>query len=128
MTAAHHQYTDPAPGQTPDGSEKKSFAQLSTSEQEECAGRLARAMKQLGNPHRLLILSDLNSGPRSVQNLQEHLCRSQPSVSNDLALLRTLGLVNSKPFGNRTLTWLNEPAGDKVRALLHMLRVPETRG
>lgn len=56
-------------------------------------------MKVLGNPDRLMILCELAQGERSVTQLQETLGIVQPTLSQQLAVLREEGLVDTRREG-----------------------------
>lgn len=60
------------------------------------AGEAAQLMKTLGNEQRLLILCNLLEGPLAVSELNERVQLSQSALSQHLALLRELGLVETR--------------------------------
>jgi DNA-binding transcriptional ArsR family regulator len=60
----------------------------------------ARVCKALADPKRLLIITELRGGPRSVGDLAEALQTSQPNVSRHLAVLRDRGIVSTERSGN----------------------------
>lgn len=60
------------------------------------AGRAARLMKALSNPHRLLVLCHLAEGERSVGELGALLSIGQSALSQHLARLRADGLVKTR--------------------------------
>ena len=62
--------------------------------QEACA-----LMKVLSNPDRLMLLCELADGERNVGELEEALGLVQPTLSQQLAVLRTEGLVNTRRDG-----------------------------
>jgi ArsR family transcriptional regulator, nickel/cobalt-responsive transcriptional repressor len=57
------------------------------------AGDVATAMQALAAPSRVLILGRLRTGPWSVGDLAREVGMSQPAVSQQLRVLRHLGLV-----------------------------------
>lgn len=57
------------------------------------AAKVAETLQALASPNRLLILTRLRESPCSVTELSEAVGMEQPAVSNQLRLLRTLGLV-----------------------------------
>ena len=73
-----------------------------------------------------LLLAELEGSDYSVHDLQVILHRSQPSVSNDLAVLRALDLVHSDHVGNRSINRLNKQVRGKIKALLETLLELET--
>ena len=56
-------------------------------------------MKVLSNPDRLMLLCELADGERNVGELEEALGIVQPTLSQQLAVLRTEGLVNTRRDG-----------------------------
>ncbi|MGC9317887.1 MAG: ArsR/SmtB family transcription factor [Armatimonadota bacterium] len=62
---------------------------------------LADLFKALGHPVRLRILAKTFDEEFCVQDLGEHLGRSQPNVSQHLAVLRERGLVTAERKGKR---------------------------
>ena len=51
-------------------------------------------LKQISNPHRLLILCNLVEGEKNVSELLQKIDISQPNISNHLAKLRDDGIVD----------------------------------
>jgi ArsR family transcriptional regulator, virulence genes transcriptional regulator len=62
----------------------------------EHAGAAAALLKQLANPHRLMILCTLGEGELSVGELNVRVPLSQSALSQHLASLRTSGLVATR--------------------------------
>ncbi|MEY4712148.1 MAG: hypothetical protein RIS88_1598 [Pseudomonadota bacterium] len=65
----------------------------------DAAGHACALMKVLGNPDRLMLLCELAQGERSVMQLQEALGIVQPTLSQQLAVLREEGLVDTRREG-----------------------------
>jgi len=87
----------------------------------ERVGALARRVKALSDPNRLLVLTLVSAfaGMRpTVGDLAEQIGVSQPTVSGHLRLLREAGLVAVEKRGNKSFYRL-EP--EVARALLHEL-------
>lgn len=59
----------------------------------------AEIFKALGAPNRLRILAALSSRPACVCELAAALELNQPNLSRHLRLLRSVGLVESRPAG-----------------------------
>ena len=57
------------------------------------ATKVAETLQALASPNRLLILTRLRESPCSVTELSAAVGMEQPAVSNQLRLLRALGLV-----------------------------------
>lgn len=57
---------------------------------------VAELLKVMSNPHRLMILCELNNGERSVTALEEVVGLSQSALSQHLAKLREGGVVTTR--------------------------------
>ncbi|HEY6863926.1 MAG TPA: metalloregulator ArsR/SmtB family transcription factor [Burkholderiales bacterium] len=62
-------------------------------------GEAAAALRVLANENRLLLLCELSQGERSVGELEETLDIRQPSLSQQLGVLRAVGLVSTRRNG-----------------------------
>lgn len=79
----------------------------------------ADAIKALAHPKRLLIIDLLSDGSeRTVSELQSDTGMSQANLSQNLALLRTTGLVTPRRDGNNIHYRLSDPRVLKAVALL----------
>ncbi|RCV48680.1 ArsR/SmtB family transcription factor [Marinitenerispora sediminis] len=63
------------------------------------AAKVAETLQALAAPSRLLILTALRGGPRTVGEIVDAVRLSQSAVSHQLRLLRTLGLVTATRDG-----------------------------
>ena len=63
------------------------------------AGRACRLMKVLSNPDRLMLLCQLSLGEKRVGELEEILGIVQPTLSQQLTVLRDEELVNTRRDG-----------------------------
>ena len=79
------------------------------------ADAVAQTMQALAAPSRVRILSRLAAGPCSVTALAHDVGMGQPAVSQQLRVLRYLGLVVGARDGRRIVYSLHD---DHVRALL----------
>jgi DNA-binding transcriptional ArsR family regulator len=79
------------------------------------ARSVAETMQALATPSRVRILSRLGAGPCSVGELARAVEMSQPAVSQQLRVLRHLGLVVGERDGRQVIYALHD---DHVRALL----------
>lgn len=70
------------------------------------AKSVATTLQALAAPSRLMILSCLQEGPRSVGELVEAVGMEQSAVSHQLRLLRTLGLVDTERRGRSIVYFL----------------------
>lgn len=79
----------------------------------------ADAIRALAHPKRLLIVDLLSDGSeRSVGDLQEGTGLSQSNVSQNLAILRTAGLLHARRDGNNVLYSVSDPRVLKAVTLL----------
>ena len=81
----------------------------------ETARSIAETMQALATPSRVRILSRLGTGPCSVGELASDLGMAQPAVSQQLRILRHLGLVVGERDGRQTIYALHD---EHVRSLL----------
>lgn len=85
---------------------------------EEMGGRAAEAaalLKALSHEGRLMILCHLSSGEKSVSELETLLEARQAAVSQQLARLRTEGLVTARRDGKTIFYSIRDP---KVSAII----------
>lgn len=67
----------------------------------QAAGQAVGALKVLANEDRLLLLCQLSQGEMSVGELEEALDIRQPTLSQQLGVLRTEGVVDTRRDGKR---------------------------
>ncbi len=79
----------------------------------------ARLCKAIADPKRLLIITELRSGPMTVGELALSLDISQSNTSQHLAVLRERGVVDSMKDG---LNVYYELSGTKVVEAIDLLR------
>jgi DNA-binding transcriptional ArsR family regulator len=79
------------------------------------AREVAQTMQALATPSRVRILSRLGSGACAVGELSRDVGMEQPAVSQQLRVLRHLGLVVGEREGRRVIYALHD---DHVRSLL----------
>lgn len=65
------------------------------------AGEAVAALKVLGNPERLLLLCQMSQGELSVSELEESLGIRQPTLSQQLGVLRREGMVQTRRDGKK---------------------------
>lgn len=75
---------------------------------------VSERFKALGDPSRLMLLSLLFEGERSVGELAEETGRRQPTVSQQLGRLSRAGLVSSRREGNRVLYRVTDPYLERI--------------
>jgi DNA-binding transcriptional ArsR family regulator len=84
----------------------------------DAAGQL---LKALANPDRLLLLCQLAQGERSVGELEVQLGIQQPTLSQQLAVLRREGLVETRRDGKQIHYRISSPAALAVIDTLYRL-------
>lgn len=86
-------------------------------------------MKVLSNPDRLLLLCELAGGERNVGELEEALGIVQPTLSQQLAVLRTEGLVSTRRDGKNIYYEIDSPQALAVLRVLYeqFCRKPERK-
>lgn len=81
----------------------------------------AQLLKTLGNPERLLLLCQLSEGERSVSELESLLGIQQPTLSQQLGVLRREGLVATRREGKQIFYRIDSPAALAVIKTLYQL-------
>ncbi len=89
------------------------------------AGEAAALLKALANPDRLLLLCQLVQGERCVGDLGAATGIGQPSLSQQLAVLRAERLVATRRDGQRMHYSLASPAALAVLGTLRGLFCPD---
>lgn len=84
----------------------------------DAAGQL---LKALANPDRLLLLCQLAQGERNVSELETLLGIQQPTLSQQLAVLRREGLVATRREGKQIHYRISSPAALAVINTLYQL-------
>lgn len=90
-------------------------AELSIDAMRSAAREATAVLRALANEDRLLLLCQLSQGEKSVGELEGLLDLHQPSLSQQLGVLRTEGLVNTRRDGKRIYYSI---ADEKVLTLL----------
>ena len=75
----------------------------------EAAGRACSLMRAMSNPDRLLLLCQLSQGELCVQDLEEALDIRQPTLSQQLGVLRNEGVVSTRRDGRRIYYSVTDP-------------------
>lgn len=88
------------------------------------ADEAARLLKVLANPDRLRLLCRLSSGECHVSRLQEEVGIAQPSLSQQLAVLRREGLVATRREGKLIHYRIADPRVLSILDTLHQLICP----
>ncbi len=91
------------------------------------AAQASELLKTLANPNRLLILCILSQGERSVGELEELLAIRQPTLSQQLAVLRDQELVDTRRSGKQVFYRLASNETEQVIGLLYELYCGEKK-
>ena len=79
---------------------------------------VARRFRTLGEPYRLRILQQLETGERSVGELVADLNGNQPNVSKHLQVLFDAGLIDRRREGTSVFYAISDPMVFKLCALV----------
>ena len=95
-----------------------SEATLELEDMRQAAGQACTLMKVLANPDRLMILCQLSQGEKRVGELEELLGIVQPTLSQQLTVLREEKLVSTRREGKNIYYTLDSP---KAMAVIETL-------
>lgn len=84
----------------------------------ESAEVMVATLKLLANPERLLLLSQLSRGEASVGELEDQLGIRQPTLSQQLGVLRAHGVVETRRDGKRIYYRIADPSLHQIIAML----------
>lgn len=84
----------------------------------------AAVLRSLSHPDRLLLLCQLSQGERSVGELEELLGIQQPNLSQQLGVLRSEGLVETRREGKRMFYSVKDPKALQLLGTLYELYCP----
>jgi DNA-binding transcriptional ArsR family regulator len=85
------------------------------------AGQAVATLKLLANEDRLLLLCQLSQGESSVGELEELLGIRQPTLSQQLGVLRSEQVVSTRRQGKNIFYSIADPAVLEILALLYLL-------
>ncbi|MBA1263383.1 ArsR/SmtB family transcription factor [Stutzerimonas sp. NM35] len=85
------------------------------------AAEASQLLKALGNADRLLLLCQLSQGERNVSELETLLGIQQPTLSQQLAVLRREGLVATRRDGKQIHYRISSPEALAVISTLYRL-------
>lgn len=91
------------------------------------ADQAVSALKLLANEDRLLLLCQLAQGEMCVSELEEQLNIHQPTLSQQLGVLRSEGVVSTRRQGKNIFYGVADPALLEILALLHRLYCKRNR-
>ena len=89
------------------------------------AGQAVGVLKLLANPERLLLLCQLSQGELCVSELEAQLGIRQPTLSQQLGVLRAEGVVNTRRQGKNIYYSVADAAMLDIVAVLHRLYCPK---
>jgi ArsR family transcriptional regulator len=89
------------------------------------AGRAVAALKLLANEDRLLLLCQLSQGEMCVSDLEQKLGIHQPTLSQQLGVLRNEGVVDTRREGKNIFYRVADPAMLEILAVLYRLYCPK---
>jgi len=89
------------------------------------AGTAVAALKVLANEDRLLLLCQLSRGEMCVSDLEETLDIHQPTLSQQLGVLRNEGVVSTRREGKNVFYSVANPSMLEILALLYGLYCPK---
>ncbi|MDO4724087.1 MAG: metalloregulator ArsR/SmtB family transcription factor [Comamonadaceae bacterium] len=92
------------------------------------AGQAVTVLKLLANEDRLLLLCHLAQGESCVSDLAAALGIRQPSLSQQLAILRSENVVSTRREGKRIFYSIAQPEILQMLQLLHTLYCPSLQG
>jgi DNA-binding transcriptional ArsR family regulator len=98
---------------------------FSIEDMQAAAGEACRLLKVLSNPDRLLILCRLAEGEMSVGQLEESLGIRQPTLSQQLTVLREEALVATRREGKHIHYRIDSPQALAVMQVLHQQFCPK---
>ena len=85
------------------------------------ATQAVAALKLLANEDRLLLLCQLSQGEMCVSELESHLGIRQPTLSQQLGVLRSEGVVSTRRQGKNIYYSVADPAMLEIVAVLYRL-------
>ena len=85
------------------------------------AGQAVIALKVLANEDRLLLLCQLAQGEMCVSDLEQQLDIRQPTLSQQLGVLRSEGVVNTRRQGKNIFYSVADPAMLEMLAVLYRI-------
>ena len=89
------------------------------------AAKAVGMLKLLANEDRLLLLCQLAQGEACVSELEEHLDVHQPTLSQQLGVLRSEGLVTTRRQGKNIFYSVVDPAALEILRVLYRLYSPK---
>src|SRR5690606_27212779 len=92
-----------------------------TEDLKNAVGEASGFLKKLSNPDRLLIACALVEGERSVRELEDALGIRQPGLSQQIAEIRSAGLIVGRKEGKQVFYRLADPRVESFIHTMHQL-------
>lgn len=92
----------------------------------QAAGQATALLKALANEDRLLLLCQMTEGEKCVSDFEALLDIRQPTLSQQLGVLRNEGLVRTRRAGKHVYYSLASPEAAQLLQTLHDLFCPAT--
>lgn len=92
------------------------------------AARATGLLKVLGNPDRLMLLCQLTQGEFCVSELETMLGIQQPTLSQQLGVLREEGLVSTRREGKQIYYKIESREATAIMGVLYELFCQPTKG
>lgn len=89
------------------------------------AGQAVGALRLLANEDRLLLLCQLSQGELCVSDLEEQLGIRQPTLSQQLGVLRNEGVLATRRQGKNIYYRVADPTLLEILAVLYRLYCPK---
>ncbi len=89
------------------------------------AGEASAVLSALANPDRLLLLCQLSQGEQAVGELEQSLDIRQPTLSQQLGVLRNQALVSTRRDGKRIFYSIADPRVLVLLTTLYGLYCPQ---
>ena len=89
------------------------------------AAHAVGVLKILANEARLMLLCQLSQGEHCVSELEEQLGIAQPTLSQQLGVMRNEGVVTTRRQGKNIYYSVADPRTLEILVLLHRLYCPE---
>lgn len=102
-----------------------SDAVIDTERLRSAAEQAVDTLKLLANPERLLLLCQISQGEFSVSELEELLDIHQPTLSQQLGVLRSQGVVATRREGKNIYYSVADPAVLEILLVLYRIYCPK---
>lgn len=103
----------------------KARSSTALADMETRAGEVADLLKTLAHPARLMVACMLVEGEYSVSELEEKLDIRQPTLSQQLTVLRSARIVKTRRNGKQIFYRLTEDKAARLLAALYSIFCPD---